>query len=368
MIGRPAPPPTRPSEAARQANAGFRAVRSGRCLRAGAALVAAVSLAAPVALAQGQKGPRTPDGRPDLSGVWTNASLTQLTRPPGVKALVVDAEEAKRVAATNPVARVVAADQGPSDVNDGLLNDGNAALGYNAYWLDPGQSLGVVRGQFRTSWIVEPADGQLPLSAAGRARVAETEARLKADPDGGPEALTPWDRCLISSRGAGGPGMLNTIYNSNYRIVQTPQAIAILAEQVHDVRTIDIFPDRGAALAAPRPPPRWLGHSVGWWEGETLVVHTTGVVAEQGRHGPIYLTEAGQVTEWFRRISEQQIHYVFEVVDPAYYARPWRAEMSLNAIKGPIYEFACHEGNYALGGILAGARASEPERAGAGRP
>ena len=103
----------------------------------------------------------------------------------------------------------------------------------------------------------------------------------------------------------------------------------------------------------------WLGDSVGWWDGDTLEVETVNVNPEQGRTGPIYLSPAGRVTERFTRISQDQIFYEFQVEDPAYYSRPWRAEMSLNAGKDQIYEFACHEGNYAMSGILGGARAAE---------
>ena len=113
----------------------------------------------------------------------------------------------------------------------------------------------------------------------------------------------PWDRCLISSRGTGGPGMLNNLYNSNYEIVQTPGAVAILVEMVHDVRTIPLFPDKAAAQAGHGPATLhpWLGDSVGWWEGDTLVVETVNVHPEQGRTGPIYLSQQGRVTERFTR-------------------------------------------------------------------
>ncbi len=167
----------------------------------------------------------------------------------------------------------------------------------------------------------------------------------------------PWDRCLISSRGTGGPGMLNNLYNSNYQIVQTPGAVAIVVEMVHDVRTIPLFPGKAAAQGGHGPAALhpWLGDSVGWWEGDALVVETVNVHPEQGT-GPIYLSPQGRVTERFTRVSADQIFYEFAVEDPAYYSRPWRAEMSLTARKDQIYEFACHEGNYAMSGILAGAR------------
>ncbi|MBS0332655.1 MAG: hypothetical protein JSS35_07800, partial [Proteobacteria bacterium] len=221
----------------------------------------------------------------------------------------------------------------------------------------------------RTSWIVDPADGQLPFSEEGRRRVAQaaTYAR-KADTPDGPDSFEPWDRCIIGSRGSGGPGMLNNIYNSNYQIVQAPGGIAIVSEMIHDARTIPVFQTKAQAEAAHGPAALhpWLGDSVAWWEGDTLVIETLNVNPEQGRAGPIFLTPQAKVTERLTRVSTNQIFYEFTVVDPVYYTRPWRAEMSLNAIKGPIYEYACHEANYALVDILKGTRAVEKETAAKG--
>lgn len=327
-----------------------------------AAALGASAVAAPVGGA-----PRTPDGRPDLQGVWTNASLTRLTRPAGSAGPGVDEATAKRMAAANPQVRGLAADAAPSDPNAGAPKPGDPG-GYNGFWLDPGSTLGRVRGEYRTSWIVDPADGQLPLSAEGRRRVAEAQAYARrAESPAGPEDLQPWDRCLISSRGSGGPGMLNNVYNSNYQIVQTPGAVAIEVEMVHDLRIVPLFRDRAAAQAGHGPAvvKRWLGDSTGWWEGDTLVVETVDVNPEQGRAGPVFLTPKGRVEERFTRVSPTEIAYAFTVEDPVYYSRPWRAEMSLTAMAHPIYEYACHEGNYAISGILRGARAAEATKGGA---
>ena len=302
--------------------------------------------------------PRTSDGRPDLSGVWSNASQTRLTRSPGTP-LVVSRAQAEAVA--KAVERGMDADAAPSTDHDRPPPAVSAiSQGYNSFWVDS-SGLATVKGQFRSSWIVDPADGQLPLSEAGRQRVERDRAARRTDQAAGPEALMPWDRCLISSRGTGGPGMLNNLYNSNYQIVQTPGAVAILVEMVHDVRTIPLFPDKAAAQAGHGPAALhpWLGDSVGWWEGDTLAVETVNVHPEQGRTGPIYLSPQGRVTERFTRVSPDQMFYEFAVEDAAYYSRPWRAEMSLNASKDQIFEFACHEGNYAMSGILGGARTAE---------
>jgi hypothetical protein len=332
----------------------------GRYRFAALVLTGALALASAAASASWSP-PRTADGRPDLSGVWSNASLTMLTRTGG--SLAATPAEAKAIASAEE--RSLEAGAAPSEVSDRPPPAGNVGV-YNDFWVDAGSSLAQVKGEFRRSWIVEPADGQLPLSDAGRALVSRDRATRQTDLAAGPEALMPWDRCLISSRGTGGPGMLNNIYNSNYQIVQTPGAVAIVVEMVHDVRTIPLFDGKAAAQAGHGPAALhpWLGDSVGWWDGDTLVVETVNVHPEQGRAGPIYLSPQGRVTERFTRASAGQILYEFQVDDPAYYSRPWRAEMSLNARKDQIYEFACHEGNYAMGGILAGARAAEAKTSG----
>jgi hypothetical protein len=307
--------------------------------------------------------PRTADGRPDFTGIWSNASVTNLARPPGVNKLVVSREEAEALVKANPFQRLIEADSGPSDVNDNLLADGNSDRGYNAFWVDPGNFLANVKGEFRTSWIVEPANGQLPLSEEGRKRVQAERARRMQTLFEGPEALPLPERCLIGFSGAGGPGMLNTIYNNNYQIVQTPEHIAILVEMVHDARIIPLFKNQAMAQASHRPASvsAWLGDSVGWWEGDTLVVEVTHVNQQQGRAGPVYLSDQGKVTERFTRASAKQILYDFQVEDPSYYTQTWRAEIPLNARKESIYEYACHEGNYAMEGILRGARNQEAQ-------
>ncbi|WP_309604177.1 hypothetical protein [Phenylobacterium sp.] len=304
---------------------------------------------------------RTADGHPDFSGVWTNASVTKLTRPPGVAQLTITAAEAQARARSNPMVRNLEADAAPSEVSDRPPSVGDPG-GYNGFWLDPGRSYAQVKGEFRTSWIVEPADGQLPFSEAGRERVRQAGAfARRADTPADPEALEPWDRCLIASRGSGGPGMLNNIYNSNYQIVQTPHAVAIVVEMIHDVRTIPLFRGKAAAQAGHGPAvlQPWFGDSTGWWEGDTLVVETLNANAEQGRAGPLFLTPQARVTERFTRAARGEILYEFQVEDATYYARPWRAEMSLTALKDQLFEYACHEGNYALADILHGVRAAE---------
>lgn len=315
--------------------------------------------------------PRAADGHADLSGVWTNASVTHLTRPPSVSKLTMSDAEAAAFAKNDGLVAHLDADAAPSEAPDRAPQAAGDPGGYNSFWLDPGRTLGVVKGQHRTSWIVDPPDGRLPLSPAGRKLIAASAAAHQTDAAAGPEALMPWDRCLISSRGSGGPGMLNNIYNSNYQILQTPTSVAIVVEMIHDLRTVPIFPGKAAAQGhhGPAVLHPWLGDSVGWWEGDALVVETVDVNPEQGRTGPIYLSPAARVTERFTRVSQNQILYEFQVEDPAYYSQTWRAEMGLNAGPKQIYEYACHEGNYAMSGILAGARREQagPAQAPGGR-
>jgi hypothetical protein len=307
--------------------------------------------------------PRTKDGRPVLEGVWSNAALTNLQRPAGVTKLVVSKDEAEALAKANPFVQLIEAESGESDTGDGLLDDGNADRGYNAFWIDPGKMLGKVKGEYRTSWIVEPANGQMPLSDAGRAKVAAVRAERQKILFQGPEALPIPERCLIGFSGTGGPGMLNPMYNNNYHIVQTPGSVVINVEMVHDARVIPIGASKAEAQAmhAPAAVKKWLGDAVGWWEGDTLVVETVNVRGEQGRSGPIYLSDGGKVTERFTRVGPEEIFYEFTVEDPAYYTQAWKAELALNARQDQVYEYACHEGNYAMPGILGGARKQEAE-------
>jgi hypothetical protein len=340
-------------------------MRTGASVVAMAACLLAFGSAAqaadPPAKAKPAPIPRTGYGKPDLTGVWSNASVTNLTRAPGVAKLSVGKDEAAKLAADSPFQKLALAEEGASNLDDNLLKDGNSDRGYNTFWIDPGKTLASVKGEYRTSWIVEPANGQMPISEAGKKLMAAARAERQKNLFAGPEYLPLPERCLIGFTGSGGPGMLNTIYNNNYQIVQTPDAIVIDVEMVHDARTIPLFKSKGDALAHHRPAAiaPWLGDSVGWWDGDTLVIDTINVNPEEGRSGPIFLSEKGHVTEKLSRASKDQIFYEFQVDDPVYYTQGWRAEESLNARKEQVYEYACHEGNYAMTGILGGARKQE---------
>jgi hypothetical protein len=323
------------------------------------AAAAALALSAGAALAaEVWKVPRNAFGQPDFSGVWSNASVTQLERPPALKTLVITAEQAKILEAGFAAMR--SADARPTDPADGAPKSGQDPGGYNAFWIDPGSHAGAIGGEIRSSWLVEPADGRLPYSAEGRKLFMAEVMKIQTNFDG-PEGRQVAERCLMGFGSTAGPPMMNVLYNNTYQIQQAKDAVVIVVEMNHDARVIRL--DRREHL--PAHIRQWMGDSVGWWEGDTLVVETTNFnPGEQLRPGiptTFFVSKDAKVTERFTRISERQILYEFKVEDPGVYTSPWRGEMPLNAAKGPVYEYACHEGNYALPGILRGARVAEAE-------
>jgi hypothetical protein len=321
------------------------------------ALTAAAGLAF-AARAADYHAPRTVFGQPDLQGTWTNASLTTLERPAFFKSLVVP-DAAAKAYETRRAAQVAAGNR-PTDPKAGAPPVAADPGGYNVGWIDPGTAMGRIRGEVRTSWLTDPADGKLPYSAAGRTafEAALHKARTSFD---GPEVRPLGERCILGFGSSAGPPMLNVLYNNNYQIVQSPDAVAIVVEMNHDVRTIRLDA-KGHLPPSVRP---WMGDSIGHWEGETLVVETTNFNPGESLRpyfgATVYLSKDAKVTERFTRVSPTQILYQFAVEDPAVFTQVWRAEMPLNAAKGPVYEYACHEGNYALPDILKGARQAERE-------
>jgi len=321
----------------------------------GAALMSLAALAAAGAYASsptapGYQPPRQSDGRPSLEGTWTNATLTSLQRPARYQQLVIPPNEIE--AATNSHPQVVrqrtddaSAEQSANTALDG--NDLRSGRGYNAFWIDPGMSYASVKGEYRTSFIVDPPDGQIPLRA--EVRNARGEGRNSFD---GPEARPLGERCIINS-GSAGPPMMTYLYNNNYEIVQTGDAVAIRAEMNNYARVVRI-----GGKHIPASIRQFHGDSIGRWEGDTLVIETTNFHALHANTN-LGLSSTAKVTERLTRYSDTQILYEFTVEDPTRYERPWRGEMSFNATKGPVYEYACHEGNYALEGTLRGAREEE---------
>ncbi len=230
--------------------------------------------------------------------------------------------------------------------------------GYNNFWLEPGDRVAIVNGEWRSSLIVDPPNGKIPaLTPEARqrnaARVAAMKGRGQYDH---PEFRPLGERCIMSFGSNAGPPMLpNYFYNNNYQIVQTRDHIMILAEMVHDVRVIRMGGERLPKHLRP-----WMGDSIGRWEGDTLVVETTNFHPLQIFRSA---SENLKVIERFTRTARDTILYKFTIDDPTTFAQPWSGEVPFNRTDELIYEYACHEGNYALSNILSGERAREREQA-----
>jgi hypothetical protein len=298
----------------------------------------------------GYKAPRLAIGQPDLQGVWSNASNTRLTRPAQFASLVMNDEQAAKARREHPQNIRQATDDNQKEA-DGLLNgrDLAAGRGYNAFWIDPGTNYSLVKGAWRTSWIVDPPNGQIPLTEDGRKLLASRRTDRGTGYDN-PEERGMAERCIFFG-GSSGPPLMNGLYNNNYRITQSPDAVIIVAEMIHEPRIIRLNAKHG-----PRELNRYAGDSIGWWEGDTLVVETVDVNPTGG--GQASITESGKIIERFTRYNDKQILYEFEVHDPALYSQVWKGEVGLNAAPN-LYEYACHEGNYGLDGILRGGRAND---------
>ncbi len=296
--------------------------------------------------------PRTADGHPDLQGVWTNATLTPLQRPPELADTQVfsDAQalayEKQRLQASNA----------DSAANRRAGDPGS----YNQAFWDRGTN--IVRSH-RTSLVVDPPNGKIPpMTPDAQANFERVHAERLRHPADGPEDRNLSERCLWFS--GDGPPYLPEPYNNNYQILQTPDHVAILAEMNHEGRVV---PTKGAIPSARSASSAafqtWKGQSLGHWEGDTLVIETTNLkFNNQSRFGVVYdgMTDENlRVVERFTRDAADHITYRATVEDPTIYTKPWTVEMSMILTKGPIYEYACHEGNYGMTGILQGARTQE---------
>jgi hypothetical protein len=322
-----------------------------RCVIAGWALNALAAAQAEPAR-QPYQPPRSLEGKPDLQGVWSNASITTLQRAARYPKLQLDPVEVAAATAAHPqvVRQLTDDDQDENTVRDG--KDLRSGRGYNAFWIDPGIRFGYVKGSHRTSWIIDPADGQIPYTAAGRAHLAALAQRHERYD--GPETRPLAERCL-STGARVGPPMINGLYNNNYEIVQTADHVVIRTEMVSHARIVRL---RGGHV--PKPLGQLFGDSIGRWEGNTLVVETTRF-GELQAETTVNLGPQGKVTERFTRVAAGELLYEFTVEDPVFYRQPWRGELTFNASQDRVFEYACHEGNYALTGILAGARQAERE-------
>jgi hypothetical protein len=303
--------------------------------------VAAKPAAKPApATASNEPSLRTADGQPDLSGYWTNTTVTPLERPKDLadKAFFTSqeaAEYAKRQLAI------------PEPTGPGTYAD----VHYNMAQFGLEKSQNKVAANIRTSLITDPPDGRIPpMTPEARERNAARAAKNKGHEFDGPENRTLGEQCILWPNE--GPPMLPAGYNSNLQIVQGPGYVAIMQEMIHDVRMV---PTDGSPHL-PSTVRQWMGDPRGHWEGDTLVVDTTNFTDKTAFRGS---SEKLHVVERFRRVDANTILYQFTVDDPSTWTRPWTAEIPMTKIDGPIFEYACHEGNYGMANNLSGARADE---------
>jgi len=284
--------------------------------------------------------------RPDLEGVWSFATLTPLERP---------AEFAGKAQVSDTEAAEWASQQLERGNRDRL--DGGAAVdvgrAVNDYWFERGTELARVDGKRITSFVVDPPDGRVPpLTDQARARADARNADAREHPADGPENRSLQERCL--SFNAGPPIQVGP-YNNFVKILQFRDYVVIFTEMIHDARVIPLDG---------RPPPpesvrAWSGYSRGRWEGDTLVVETTNFNGKLGFRGS---DERLRLIERFRRADANTLVYEFTVDDPSSFTRPWTARMPMTRTNSRIFEYACHEGNYALENILRGARYAESQK------
>jgi len=315
------------------------------------------------------KVPRTPDGKPDFQGTWDVSTVTPLERPADFGGRLVLSDDEVRKLQGNEAARVERGAK-PSDPDRGAPKvDGNVG-GYNNFWIARGDRILRINGQARSSVIVDPPDGKVPeQTAEAKKRNAVARGSVALPQSDAPEniqvrgagafddiELRPLaERCIMAFGSSSGPPTLpNYFYNNLKQIVQTPQSIMILIEMIHDARIVGMN-----AQHAPSNIRSWMGDSVGRWEGDTLVIETTNFTQKTRYRGS---SENLKVTERLTRTDEKTILYQFTVEDPSTWARPWSGEYTWLKTDDQIYEYACHEHNYAMGDILRGERILDKEK------
>ena len=326
----------------------------------GVLMIAAVSLASAVIAGQSPSAakpaapaakkwtaPRTPDGQPDLQGYWTNSTYVPLERGNNVtKAFYTEEEFAKVIKE--------AAAREAEQTEPGTIAD--VHYDFTQFGLDRSQSA-FVKNDLRTSMIIDPPNGKMPpLTPEGQKRAADraAERRRAGATTDAVQNMPIGTRCLIMA--GSGPPMMNAGYNSNYHIVQGQGYVMILVEMIHDVRIIPT--DNRAAL--PENMRQWMGDSRGHWEGDTLVIETTNLNGKNPYRGS---SEKMKITERIARVDANTLSYKFTIDDPGTWTQPWTAEAPMTKSIGPIFEHACHEGNYGVRNTLAGARLEDKKAA-----
>jgi len=320
-----------------------------------AAVVAAFALGAAVpAAAQTSKVPKTAWGKPDLTGLWDFRTITPLERPANMadKEFLTPAEAAKLEQET--IERNAEIDSRPAERTSAGGNvdrrqDGTPGF-YNNFWLDGGTK---PVGSLRTSLVVDPTNGKLPpMTPAGQKRAEERRAYLKEHPADGPEDRSSSDRCIVGFNA--GPPLSPGGYNQNMQVVQTKDSVILVTEMVHSARVVYLDG---------RPPlndkiRNWSGDARGHWEGDTLVVETTNFRPDRGWRGT---SGSMKLIERLTRVDANTLEYKYTVIDPDTWTAPWTAAIPLRLADQPSYEYACHEGNHSMQGILSGQRTEDKE-------
>jgi hypothetical protein len=280
------------------------------------------------------RAPRLPDGHADIEGTWKNSNLTPLERPDGITQLAITATDAAKLRA-----QYLVPSGGPNQPDDPGL--------------DPDRSFEPIRGQLRSSLIIDPNDGTIPWKDDYKERSAALHRSVLNAFDN-PEDRPPLERCLGST---GAPPMQPMGDSNDYRFVQTPTTTVIISETIHDARIV-----RMNGTHSPAALTSWLGDSVGWWEHDTLVIETKYFSSSSSvrltRRHVFLVSPQTTVIERFTRVSDGELNYVFTVVDPTYYSRSWTGETHLLRSNHKMFEYACHEGNYSMRNILEAARAN----------
>jgi hypothetical protein len=346
---------------------------STQILRACLAVTAVAALVVPT-LAEAQQAPappgwevpRTAYGHPDLQGNWSNATITPIQRPEGQEPTLTPAEVAEIEGTREERIEEAAAASDPNREAPPVGGDGSTGAaggvgGYNYFWVDAGDRVAVFNGEYRSSLITNPPDGQVPqMTPEAIQRRRASFAGFGQGAYDNPESRPAAERCIVSFGSNAGPPMLpNYFYNNNYTIVQTPDHVMILTEMVHDFRIIHLGERDNPLPENIRP---YWGDSWGEWVGDTLVVETTNFHPSQTFQGAPATPDA-KVVEKLWRAGPNTLNYEFSVIDPTSFMAEWGGQVPFNRQPGQVYEYACHEGNYAMVNVLSGARAQERREA-----
>jgi hypothetical protein len=333
--------------------------------------IPAIAGQATKAAAASKAMPRNPASHPDLTGTYDLATMTPVERAAGTPLVLTDEQAAKleqqAAKRVETLGAPIRADRGaPPLGGDGSPGPAGNVGGYNNFWIDAGSRYSVVDGRKRASILIDPPDGRIPaVNSEAQQRMSRNvrptsdQSAREDDPgfEGGgayddPERRPLGERCLMGFGSTSGPPVLpNYFYNNLHQIVQTRDTVVILTEMVHDARIVRMNGEH-----APPTIRKWMGDSIGRWEGDTLVVDTTNFTDKTRYRGS---TQSLHIVERFTRVDAKTLRYRFTVEDPDTWPAPWTGEYPWPATDELMYEYACHEGNYALGNILRGARLKE---------